>query len=159
MASSTRPTSTPASSASATGLINGYVDLGTWRGITPFVGAGIGASYNTIAGFRDVNTGTGGVAFAGDNSKWDFAWALQAGLAYEVTPGLSLELGYRYLHLGDAQSGDVNPYDGDCGGPCRYSPMEFKGLYSNDIKFGMRWMLGGATPVVASEDTMPIISK
>ena len=35
-----------------TGLVNGYIDLGTWRGVTPFIGAGIGASYNTISGFR-----------------------------------------------------------------------------------------------------------
>ncbi|MEJ0097333.1 MAG: outer membrane beta-barrel protein [Bauldia sp.] len=37
-------------------LANAYWDLGTWRGITPFVGAGIGVSDNTISGFTDVNT-------------------------------------------------------------------------------------------------------
>ena len=34
-------------------MANGYVDLGTWWCVTPFVGAGIGMSRNTISGFRD----------------------------------------------------------------------------------------------------------
>ena len=33
-------------------LFNGYVDLGTWYNITPFVGAGVGVSRNTISQFR-----------------------------------------------------------------------------------------------------------
>ena len=37
-------------------LLNGYVDLGTWQGFTPFVGAGVGAARNTIHSFQDVNT-------------------------------------------------------------------------------------------------------
>ena len=35
-------------------------------------------------------------------SKWNLAWAAYAGLAYKVTPGLSLELTYRYVNLGKA---------------------------------------------------------
>ena len=34
-------------------LVNGYVDLGTWYCLTPYIGAGIGASRNTISNFRD----------------------------------------------------------------------------------------------------------
>src|SRR6185312_12881187 len=33
-------------------LANAYADLGTWSNITPFVGAGIGTSRNTISSFR-----------------------------------------------------------------------------------------------------------
>ena len=36
-------------------LANAYIDLGTWWCITPFVGAGIGYSRNTMDNFRDVN--------------------------------------------------------------------------------------------------------
>ena len=35
-------------------MANGYYDFGDFYGITPYVGAGIGASYNTISHFRDV---------------------------------------------------------------------------------------------------------
>ncbi len=36
-------------------LTNAYVDLGTWNCITPFIGAGIGVSRNTISNFTDVS--------------------------------------------------------------------------------------------------------
>ncbi len=36
-----------------TGLLNGYVDLGTWWNFTPFIGAGVGFSRNTITNFGD----------------------------------------------------------------------------------------------------------
>ena len=35
------------------GLVNGYVDIGTWYGITPFVGAGVGFSNNRLSGLTD----------------------------------------------------------------------------------------------------------
>ena len=34
-------------------MVNGYVDLGTWSGITPYVGAGVGFAYNKLSGFTD----------------------------------------------------------------------------------------------------------
>ena len=34
-------------------LANAYVDLGTWSCFTPYIGAGVGGSYNTIRSFRD----------------------------------------------------------------------------------------------------------
>ena len=105
-----------------------------------------------------MNTVTNGVAYADDDFDVDLAWALQAGLAYEVTPGLTLEVAYRYIDLGDAQSGDLNAYDGSCPpAGCRESPIKFEGLTSHDVKFGMRWMLGGAEPAAIEEE--PIITK
>ncbi len=35
------------------GMVNGYADLGTWEGITPFVGAGIGVAFNNFYGGTD----------------------------------------------------------------------------------------------------------
>lgn len=122
------------------GLFNAYVDLGTWYGITPFIGAGVGASKNTISSFRDqgINAGAPTLAYAADESKWNLAWAVHAGLAYRVTPGFTVELAYRYVDLGDAQSGDVVTYLGQ---NAIYNPLEFNGITSHDVKFGMRWLL------------------
>ena len=39
------------------GLVNGYVDLGTWWGITPYVGAGVGLASNTLSGMTDQGRG------------------------------------------------------------------------------------------------------
>lgn len=117
-------------------LANVYWDIATWRGITPFVGAGVGASYNTISGFTDVNTPNNGLAFGATASQLSFAWALYAGLGYQVTPNLSIEAAYRYINLGNARSGDLITYQGV---NSEYNPEEFRGLSSQDFKVGFRW--------------------
>ncbi|MDC7789900.1 porin family protein [Rhodoplanes sp. TEM] len=127
-------------------MANMYVDLGTWWCVTPFVGAGIGASYNRISNFVDVNTPNQGVAYAADTGKWNFAWALHAGLAYKVTPGFTVELAYRYLDLGDAVSGDLVTYTGV---NALVNPEQFNNITSHDIKLGVRWMLNAPEPVYA----------
>jgi len=119
-------------------LLNGYVDLGTWSGFTPFVGAGVGASRNTIHSFQDVNTPNQGVAFGDTASKWNLAWALHAGVAYKVSKNFTVEFAYRYVDLGDATSGDLYTYDGTNN---VYNPMEFKHLTSHDFKVGLRFNL------------------
>jgi len=130
-------------------LFNGYVDLGTWWNITPFIGAGIGASRNTISNFGDFSTcinslscaGNGGAdAYANAASKWNFAWALHAGIGYQIWRNATIELSYRYVDLGDARSGDVIAFDGT---NTFYNPTEFNHLTSHDVRLGLRYMLGG----------------
>ncbi len=117
---------------------NAYVDLGSWRGITPYVGAGIGASQNTISSFQDINTPNLGVAYGNSASEWNLAWALHAGLGIQVNDRLTLDLGYSYLHLGDAHSGDLITYTGT---NTVNNPMVFNDLTSHDFKFGLRYAL------------------
>ena len=138
-------------------LLNGYFDLGTWYGITPFVGAGVGVARNMMAGFSDtslttiagVTTPSGGGYANGD--KTHFAWALHAGLAYSVTPNLKLETAYRYLNLGEATTGVLNCFCGQT-----FSPIKVKDLDSHDIRIGFRYLLA-APPPPAFE--APIIRK
>jgi opacity protein-like surface antigen len=117
-------------------LANAYLDLGTWWCVTPFVGAGIGASRVTISSFTDVNTPNLGVAFGGTESKWNFAWALHAGLAVQATRNVAIEFAYRYTNLGDGITGDVTTYNGinDFN-----NPTTFKDITSHDFKLGLRW--------------------
>ena len=137
-------------------LTNFYVDLGTWWCFTPFIGAGIGASRNTIHDFRDIGTAPGiaSVAYGQDTSKWNFAWAVYAGVGYQVTPNVTLELAYRYVDLGDAMSGDLRPYDGP---GTIYNPMYFNGITSHDVRLGMRWRFD--QPMMAPIYAPPVISK
>jgi opacity protein-like surface antigen len=133
-------------------LVNAYVDLGTWWCVTPFIGAGIGGSYNTINSFVDTGAtqaGLGGgsilsTTYGADNSKWSFAWALHAGLAYQVTPNFTVEMAYRYVNLGDAKTGPTNSFDGVT--VVNGTPFEFKELTSHDVKLGVRWMFGEPPP-------------
>src|ERR1700712_6019095 len=88
----------------------------------------------------------------GDNvAKWNFAWALHAGLAYKVSPNLTFELAYRYLDMGDGLTGDLRTFDGT---NSVVNPTTFKGLTSHDLKLGMRWQSDNA-PVYAP----PLIRK
>ncbi|MEM1285248.1 MAG: acyloxyacyl hydrolase [Pseudomonadota bacterium] len=120
-------------------LANAFLDAPSYHGISPYVGAGIGASYTMITEFVDSNPANPGVAYASDNGEWAFAWALYAGLGYEVSENLTLDFGYRYLHLGDAESGDLIDYDGT---NLSFNPLEFNGLSSHDFTLGLRWNFG-----------------
>jgi len=135
-------------------LANAYVDLGTWYCVTPFVGAGIGGSYNTIHDFLDVNTPNSGVAFSSDASKWSFAWALHAGLAYKVNPQMTVEFVYRYVNLGSAVSGDLGTY---LGVNAINNPTTFNNLTSHDFKLGIRWLL--EPPMVPSRIDLPPLMR
>jgi opacity protein-like surface antigen len=129
-------------------LGNIYADLGTWWCITPFVGAGAGVAYNklsnfseTVIGAFDLPTLSGNIInannFANDGSQWNFAWALHAGLAYKVTPGFTVELAYRYLNLGSAQTGAIT---GFLNNP-QNTIFRIDNITSQDVTLGLRWML------------------
>jgi opacity protein-like surface antigen len=127
-------------------MANGYVDLGTWWCVTPFIGAGVGMSRVTIANYTDTgsvnNNGTGfgtfpSFASAPSASKWNFAWALHTGLAYKVNPDLTVEFGYSYVDFGQGTTGAVSDYTGFTRGV----PMQFKDITSHDLTLGVRWNL------------------
>jgi len=124
-------------------MANAYADLGTWWCITPFIGAGIGTSRVTISNFTDQGLNNIGPssAYADSASKWNFAWALHAGLAYKVTPNFTVELAYRYVDLGDGITGDIRAYDGT---NAIYNPMTFKHITSQDVRLGVRWAIDPA---------------
>jgi hypothetical protein len=69
------------------------------------------------------------------------AWALHAGLAYKVNNNFTVELAYRYLNLGDFQSGDLITYLGQ---NSVYNPMLLNGVTSHDLKLGVRWSLNAS---------------
>jgi opacity protein-like surface antigen len=121
-------------------LLNGYWDIGSWHGISPFIGAGVGFANVEISSFSEVGIGSisGGpaMAYADDNDEWNFAWALHAGVGFEITEALTLELAYRYLDLGDAESGDLIASDGT---NTIDNPMEFNDITSHDVKLGVRY--------------------
>jgi opacity protein-like surface antigen len=125
-------------------LANAYVDLGTWWCMTPFIGAGVGAARVSIANFTDqgiANNGGGalpGLALGDNVSKWNLAWALHAGVAYNVSPNFTIELAYRYLNMGDGLTGDLHTFDGT---NTIVNPTTFKNISSHDLMLGARWNL------------------
>ena len=137
---SLRETCSPIESASMRRqdmMLNGYFDLGTWSGITPSVGAGLGVamlstkgglqyyktSDNTVYNADLTPTGTyphlwvdvngnlivpqPSLAYAKQDwtrrissTSYNFAWALMAGFAYDLTSRAKLDIGYRFANLG-----------------------------------------------------------
>ncbi len=99
-------------------LLNGYIDLGTYYNIvTPYVGGGVGLSFghdDTQSHFYD---GRGAYAITVTNPRtsrstalnfdsstsaqyYKPAFALMAGLAFQVYDHTKIDIGYRYLNLG-----------------------------------------------------------
>jgi len=120
------------------GLFNAYIDIGTWRGITPYVGGGIGIAGIDVQGFKDVNVPAASVYY-GDNDKYstNFAWALYAGLSYDVTPQFTVDFGYRYSDLGSVSTGRATAYDGTDS----YKGLEIRDITSHDILLSARYRL------------------
>ena len=156
--------------SSFVGLANAYVDLGTWYCITPYIGAGVGFANNTISGFQDqgynypaptgitpvVASGPGSPSgtYYGKGSTTNFAWAVMAGLGYDVTSNLKLDIGYRYLNMGKATTGSSVPQFG----PPTYKYTQ-KDLASHDFRIGMRWVFADKSAPPPPSYSAPLVRK
>ncbi|MDH4982644.1 outer membrane beta-barrel protein [Hyphomicrobium sp. D-2] len=127
------------------GLANAYIDMGNWCGFTPYIGAGIGFASVNVSGMKDINVPLGGVAFGGDKTTTNFAWAIHAGVSYDVTPQMVVDLSYRYTDLGSASSGAVYDFNGNYA----HSGVHIKDITSNDLLFGVRYKLQRETVAYA----------
>jgi opacity protein-like surface antigen len=56
----------------------------------------------------------------------------------KATDRMTIDLGYSYLDLGHARSGDIRPYDGP---GSIDNPMHFRKITSHDVKLGIRYAL------------------
>ena len=163
---------------SAVVLANAYFDLGTWYGITPFIGGGVGYAFNHISGYstnqqftsptyaydygnpiydckcgqayynyapvydnngNPVYNTNSGSKFYKSKTSGSFAWALHAGLAYDVSDALKIEVAYRYLNLGKAETGPG--FVPCCTGSLQ--AIKVKDIEAHDVKIGLRYYLGG----------------
>ena len=121
---------------SYTMMFNVYKDLGQYGRITPYVGAGIGAAYNQVSetyftgNYNLVNKIEG-------NNDLSFAWSLMAGVGFQVSDRAIIDVGYRYLDLGSAESGRV-----DSAGFVN-PEVKIDDLDSHEIKIGLRYSFGG----------------
>ncbi|MDX7952009.1 porin family protein [Lichenihabitans sp. Uapishka_5] len=154
-------------------LFNAYVDLGTWYGLTPFIGAGVGAAYNRVTSLYDVGVGgptiydanggyvaggigNGGYGYAKPSGKFDLAYAGMVGVDYAISPNVVLEASYRYLNMGDAKSNAINCVNST---GCVAEKHSYS-LASNDFRLGFRWLFSDITPVAAvAYPAPPIVRK
>ena len=151
------------------GLVNGYVNLGSYWGMSPFVGAGVGFADNSVSGFTDQGlaassffTSPAGGYFS-NASKTSFAWALMAGFDFNISPELKLEMGYRYLNYGSIETGGSHCLAGATGGTfsaqnCRAGVSNHLSsrntLASNDFRIGLIWLMAAPPPPPA-----PVVTR
>ncbi len=119
--------------SAVSGLFNGYIDLGTWYNITPYIGAGTGAAYLRAFDY----TSTLAPPFSGDttHTQWNFSWAVMAGFGYVVTPHLMVDLGYRYIDFGDVQTANDS-----------FGSMTFQNVAAHEVRLGLRWSFDDLHP-------------
>ena len=130
-------------------LANGYVDLGTYIGLTPYVGAGLGYTYVDWDTMSDT-TYCVGAACPGNSAlfaqtthdgedSWRFTYALMAGMAYDLTDALKLDVGYRYRHIdgGDMFAFDPVSIANGAGGVQGEDP----GIDTHEVRVGLRYAL------------------
>ena len=129
--------------SSFVGLVNGYLTPGAWFGFSPFVGAGVGLADNRTSSFA-----ARGLSYVG-GSRASFAWALMAGVDFDVTTNLRLELGYRYLNTGGIASGSPNCWAeqgagifaaANCRGGATIASRNR--LASSDFRLGLIYLIG-----------------
>jgi opacity protein-like surface antigen len=118
---------------------NGYIDLGTWRGITPYVGGGVGVAFHRFGTLTDIGLGQG---FARDKTQDNFTWAVMAGLAYNITPNLKIDLGYRYIDMGRITS---EPIACTQITSCFFETQSYRAA-SHDIRIGFRYVFADLLP-------------
>ncbi len=105
-------------------LANVYYDLRGREGLNPYIGAGIGMSYNET----DAHTINGSAGTNG-HGQAEFAAALMAGFSYRMSEQWMLDAGYRYLFLGDAKT--------ESGGAA--SELHIDDIRAHELRFGVRY--------------------
>jgi opacity protein-like surface antigen len=121
---------------SYTMMFNAYRDLGKMGGFVPYVGAGIGWAYHKVGDVTsDFNGGCGGCVQFGED-KLSFAWALMAGVGYQISDRAILDIGYRYIDMGLARSSHA---DSNLGWNPR---LEIDDQRAHEIKIGLRYHFG-----------------
>ena len=121
-------------------LANAYVNLGTIIGLTPYVGAGVGYTYLKWDDIQTQNR-CGGILCDGSavtshpgESGWRPTYALMAGVAYDVTDTLKLDIGYRYLNI---DGGGMYGWDVASAGATGLQ-AEHDNISTHEIRLGLR---------------------
>ncbi len=116
-------------------MLNVYKDFGNFNRFVPYVGAGIGLAVHDV----DEVYFTGNPALVnrieGDRDV-SFAWSLMAGVGYQISDRAILDVGYRYIDMGSAQSGRV-----DSAGFVNPA-VQIDDIAAHEVKVGLRYHFG-----------------
>jgi opacity protein-like surface antigen len=130
-------------------LANLYYDFRPYERFTPYIGVGLGAAYHSTSGGVFTCAGVCGPYDGGSN--WSAAGALMAGFSVRIDRGgherisikdqpvaaepgrLHLDVGYRFLYLGDVHTGGIIGAAIPTPGP------RLDDVTAQEIRVGLRW--------------------
>ena len=83
-------------------LFNGYLDLGTWYRLSPYIGGGAGVVRMRTSDYESTVAPpfTGGLI----SNQWNFAYAGMAGVGFAISSNIIVDVGYRYINFGDVKT-------------------------------------------------------
>jgi len=110
---------------------NGYFDIGTFYGFTPYVGGGIGAAYLDIDHYH--SNSAGNPSYKGD-SDWNFAWNVTGGVGFQVSQNLVIDANYRFVDLGKVKTKSI-PAAGSSG------KVKVDDIQAHEFRVGFRYLL------------------
>jgi len=105
-----------------TGFVNAFWDITNYNGVTPYLGFGVGIAYHYLS---DIDLPVG----SRNGGRADLAYNFTAGVSYDLTDSMALDLAYRYVDLGLARSRGSNQLTVD-------------DLTSHEVKLGVRYKFG-----------------
>ncbi|WP_394688070.1 outer membrane beta-barrel protein [Hoeflea sp.] len=131
-------------------MANAYVDLGTYAGFTPYVGAGAGVARVT---WGQLNSDLSCVSVVGNvcgagaptdstspgQQDWRFTYALMAGFAYDITKNLKLDVGYRYSKINGGTQFNFDA--GTAAAGATGGQAEDDGIEKHEVRAGLRYAL------------------
>jgi opacity protein-like surface antigen len=120
-------------------MANGYYDFGNFRGFVPYLGAGLGVSINDM-GYTTTDSPLSPNPQLGQ-TKANLAWSLMAGFGYQLTSKAILDVGYRYIDLGKAQSDSQDVAMG------KNPVLALNDLTAHELRVGLRYHFGGSRPM------------
>ncbi|MBO0663575.1 porin family protein [Jiella sp. CQZ9-1] len=123
-------------------MANAYVDLGTYAGFTPYVGAGAGAvhlAYEASCVYGGSSCGSTYTVNTENSADWRFAYSLMAGVSYDISPNLKFDLGYRFT---DVRGAGVTKITGTtANGDALGIAIDDNGFKRHIIQAGLRYSL------------------
>jgi opacity protein-like surface antigen len=114
-------------------LGNVYLDLGTWWGFTPYVGAGAGGT--GVRRHEYTDTAFLPADYSVSNGRTNFSWAAMVGVSYRIDARWVVDVGYRHLDMGDLQTTAATTTGllGDT--------TVWKRLTTDEVRIGLRFIL------------------
>lgn len=114
-------------------LLNAYYDIRTGTPFTPYIGGGLGFTVNALSRHIAANDAGTAITASGSTNDVQFAGAAMVGVNWEWSTFTSLDVNYRFLHMGGSGTNvTVNGVN---------SSVEVDSINEHQIRAGFRFYI------------------